>query len=137
MADPQIIREWLDKADEDFDFAESVLEDSSFYAQICFHFHQAVEKYLKAFIVGNDLDFRKIHDLQVLLKSCITKNKTLESLIIDCKLLNGFYIDTRYPVHWPTNYTLETAKEAKDAASNIQEKIKAALKPIISSSQTT
>jgi hypothetical protein len=37
MVDPQIINEWLKKADEDFDFAASVLEDSVFYAQICFH----------------------------------------------------------------------------------------------------
>ena len=39
MVDPQIIDEWLAKADEDFDFAVSVIEDSTFYAQICFHFH--------------------------------------------------------------------------------------------------
>ena len=112
MVDPKIIREWLNKADEDFDFADSVLEDSLFYAQICFHFHQAAEKYLKAFIVGNNLEFRKIHDLQVLLKSCETKDIALEILDNDCKILNRFYIDTRYPIHWPTNYTNETARAA-------------------------
>ncbi|GAH16445.1 unnamed protein product, partial [marine sediment metagenome] len=37
MADPQIIKEWLIKADEDFEFASSVIEESKFYAQICFH----------------------------------------------------------------------------------------------------
>jgi len=59
MAEPQIIREWLKKADEDFDFADSVLEDTTFYAQICFHFHQAAEKYLKAFVCLRTL--REIH----------------------------------------------------------------------------
>jgi ribosome-associated protein YbcJ (S4-like RNA binding protein) len=54
MADPSIVREWLDKADEDFRFAEANLrEGSEFYAQICFHFQQAAEKYLKAFIIDN------------------------------------------------------------------------------------
>jgi HEPN domain-containing protein len=48
MADPSVINEWLKKADEDFGFAVSVIEDSTFYAQICFHFHQAAEKYLKS-----------------------------------------------------------------------------------------
>ena len=47
MADPSVINEWLTKADEDFGFAVSVIEDSTFYAPICFHFHQAAEKYFK------------------------------------------------------------------------------------------
>jgi len=50
MAEPGLINEWLEKAEEDFQFAASVLEDSTFYAQICFHFHQAAEKFLKAFV---------------------------------------------------------------------------------------
>ena len=41
MADPSVINEWLKKADEDFGFAVSIIEDSTFYAQICFYFHQA------------------------------------------------------------------------------------------------
>jgi len=61
MAEPRLIDEWLKKAEEDYQFAASVLEGSTFYAQICFHFHQAAEKYLKAFIVARDLDFQKIH----------------------------------------------------------------------------
>ena len=67
MADPKVVREWLNKADEDFEFAISVIEDSNFFSQICFHFHQAAEKYLKSFVVAWDLEFKKIHDLPVLL----------------------------------------------------------------------
>ena len=61
MAEPRLINDWLKKAEEDFGFASSVLEDSTFYAQICFHFHQAAEKFLKTFIVPRDLEFQKIH----------------------------------------------------------------------------
>ncbi len=69
MADGEIIREWLKKADEDFDFAlVNLQEGKNFYSQICYHFHQAAEKYLKAYIVAQELEFRKIHDLPVLLK---------------------------------------------------------------------
>ncbi|MEA3416710.1 MAG: HEPN domain-containing protein [Thermodesulfobacteriota bacterium] len=53
MADSQIVSEWLKKADEDLEFAISVIEDSAFYAQICFHFHQAAEKYLKSLIIAS------------------------------------------------------------------------------------
>jgi len=54
MADIEIISEWLKKADEDFQFALiNLKEQRPFYAQICFHFHQVAEKYLKAYIVAN------------------------------------------------------------------------------------
>ena len=124
MADQSVINEWLKKADEDFGFAVSVIEDSTFYAQICFHFHQAAEKYLKSFIVANDLEFKKIHDLLVLLQSCQTNEPRLKALHGDCKFLNRFYIDTRYPVHWPTRYTKEEAINAKVAAKHIRDAIK-------------
>ncbi|MFC1813817.1 HEPN domain-containing protein [Thermodesulfobacteriota bacterium] len=133
MVDPKVISEWLKKADEDFEFAVSVIEESTFYAQICFHFHQAAEKYLKSAIVSWDLEFKKIHDLPVLLKSCLGKEPDLQTLLNDCKLLNRFYLDTRYPVHWPTQYTKEEAFKAKTAAQHVRDVIKNALKPLLSS----
>lgn len=49
MADPIIVKEWIQKAGEDFYFAKSTLQEGNpYYAQICFHFHQAAEKYLKS-----------------------------------------------------------------------------------------
>jgi HEPN domain-containing protein len=127
MVDPQVIGEWIRKADEDFEFAASVIEDTTFYAQICFHFHQAAEKYLKSFIIAAELEFKKIHDLPVLLKSCIVKDPALESLLNDSRFLNRFYVDTRYPVHWPTEYTRMEALKAKDAAQHIRDTIKGVL----------
>jgi HEPN domain-containing protein len=41
MADAKLIHEWLQKANEDLEFAASIIEDSPFYAQICFHFQQS------------------------------------------------------------------------------------------------
>lgn len=124
MADLSIVREWLQKADEDFGFAVSVIEDSKFYAQICFHFHQAAEKYLKSFIISRDLEFQKIHDLLVLLKSCQKEEPGLKSLHDSCKFLNRFYLDTRYPVHWPTRYSKDEANNAKIAAKQIRDAIR-------------
>ena len=133
MVDQQVTSEWLKKADEDFEFAASVIEESPFYAQICFHFHQAAEKYLKSYLIAAELQFKRIHDLPVLLKSCLLKEPGLESIVKDCKLLNRFYIDTRYLVHWPTEYTRQDAFEAKNAAEHIRDVIKNALNPLVSS----
>ncbi len=125
MADPKIVREWLGKAEEDFTFAKINLEEKNkFYAQICFHFQQAAEKYLKSFIVAYDLEFKKMHSLINLLKICTEKEVSLLSLMEQCEILNTAYIDTRYPVHWPTDYSKEKAEKMQDAAKKIAQTIK-------------
>ncbi len=128
MVNIKIIEEWLAKANEDFDFASSVIEDSPYYAQICFHFQQAAEKYLKAFIVANELEFKKIHDLIELLNICQSKEPLLSKIQDNCTFLSRFYIDTRYPVHWPINYTKEDAIKSQQEAKNIADTIKKLLK---------
>lgn len=127
MAEWQLVQEWLHKADEDLNFAASIIEDSTFYAQICFHFQQSAEKYLKALVVADDLEFQKIHDLVTLLKICLGSRPDLASLMPSCRLLNRFYTDTRYPVHWPTDYTKDKAIQAQAAAEKIRDTIKTCL----------
>jgi HEPN domain-containing protein len=74
------------------------------------------------------LEFQKIHDLVTLLKTCLGRRPELFCLLPDCKLLNRFYIDTRYPVHWPTDYSKEKALQAQAAAEAIRDTVKACLK---------
>lgn len=81
MAESEFVKKWLQKADEDFEYAVSSLrEELNFFPQICWHFQQAAEKYLKAYIVAFDLEFKKIHDLTALLKICENKNSDFCSL---------------------------------------------------------
>ena len=125
MVDPAIIEEWIAKADEDFEFAKINLEENNpFYVQICFHFHQATEKYLKTYIIANDLPFSKIHDLPLLLKQCSSKNHSFLEFSEDCEYLAAFYIETRYPVHWPAQHAKKDAQRAFEAAENIRTLIK-------------
>jgi HEPN domain-containing protein len=128
MADPSVVNEWLARADEDFLFAEANLQEGSeFYAQLCFHFQQAAEKYLKAYIISKNLTFDRVHDLVHLLKTCSIQTPEFKELKEECILLNTAYIETRYPVHWPTQYTKETAVEAHHAASKIAQKVREGL----------
>ena len=125
MVDTEIVREWLQKADEDFEFARVNLQERKpFHAQICFHFHQAAEKYLKAYIIANELEFLKIHDLPMLLKICLSRDPSFEQLLDGCEYLNAFYIEARYPVHWPTNFSYGEAKKSLQYAEKIGSFIK-------------
>lgn len=111
MVDKEIINEWLSKAEEDFEFALiNLREGKPFFAQICYHFQQAAEKYLKAYIIAHGLEFRKIHELPLLLKICQGKDSSIDQLKEDCEYLTTFYVETRYPVHWPTRFSREEAQ---------------------------
>lgn len=120
----EVVREWLEKADEDYGFGSISIEHSDFYSQICFHFQQAAEKYLKAFVVANKLEFRPIHNLIELLEICKQKDQSIKAIEEPCQYLNPFYIDTRYPVHWPSNYDKDTAEKAKESAGEIRRWVK-------------
>lgn len=125
MVDQSIVKEWISKGEEDYSFARANLEEGkNFFAQICFHFQQAAEKYLKAFIIASDLEFRRVHDLGLLLKVCSTKDASFEDLRETCEFLSAFYIEARYPVHWPTNFSSQEAQKALQAAERIRAFIK-------------
>jgi HEPN domain-containing protein len=88
MVDQSIVTEWISKGEEDYNFARANLEEGkNFFAQICFHFQQAAEKYLKAFIIASDLEFRRIHDLGLLLKVCSAKDTSFEDLRVFVSVL--------------------------------------------------
>ncbi len=121
MVDPEIVTEWLERAKDDLEFARINLEEKRpYFAQICFHFQQSAEKFLKAFIVAHGLEFRKTHDLLSLLTTCKAKDKSFEQLRDKCEFLNTFYVETRYPVHWPTKFSREEAEKCLKAAETIQ-----------------
>ena len=124
MQNEEIVSEWIGKAEEDFGFAASSLELENYFAQICFHFHQAAEKYLKSFTIANGLKFRPVHNLLELLETCKEVEPKIEGIEEECRYLNPFYIDTRYPVHWPTHYDKEIAVKARDSAEKIRKWIK-------------
>ena len=49
----------------------------------------------------------KAEDDSVLLKKCLEKAPDVARLSDDCDLLATFYVETRYPVHWPATFGLE------------------------------
>jgi len=124
---PEIAKEWLEKAEEDYGFACASIEGANYFPQICFHFQQAAEKYLKAFIVANKLEFRAVHNLLGLLETCKQKEPAIGELEQACRLLNSFFIDTRYPVHWPAHNDKDTAVEAKEMTEIIRDWVEKSL----------
>ena len=90
--------EWIALADCDFDSAKILNEAArKHYEIICYHCAQAVEKYLKSYLVYHNMIPEKTHDLSYLNKHCIQIDNEFQNLKTICDLLNRFANDIRYP----------------------------------------
>ena len=91
------LKNWLFRANEDISVIENLFHSGpELYASaICFHAQQAVEKFLKAFLVFHDIDFPKTHDLDYLLSECRKIDETIFE--IDLGSLTDFGVSLRYP----------------------------------------
>lgn len=90
------LKQWLLKANEDL-LVVNKLTDFEIVAtsSACFHCQQAVEKFLKAFLIANGVDIKKTHNIEFLLSECSDIDKDFDK--IDPKELSDFEVDTRYP----------------------------------------
>jgi len=72
---------WIRKADNDMKTGRDELStEHPATDTICFHMQQCVEKYLKVFLVKNEQDFRKTHDIAELIELCKTKDQSFDQL---------------------------------------------------------
>jgi HEPN domain-containing protein len=65
-------RQWLERASEDLDVAQLVLEEE-YFAHVCFLAQQAIEKALKGYLLQHTGTYPKTHRLLELLASCTTQ----------------------------------------------------------------
>jgi len=115
----KLSREWFDIGDNELGFAQAGFEElEAFYPQICFQCQQAVEKYLKGFLVYNKRRFPKIHDLAQLLRLCAKIDKSFLKFLEETDILSQYYLVSRYPLEYPPARK-EQAKEALDISTNI------------------
>ena len=114
---------WLRKADRDLKVAKRELESENPVTEaVCFHAQQAVEKYLKAFLVHHNRPFRKTHDIAELLHLCSKVDKSFEELMYEKIVkLTVYSVDIRYPGTFDYEPTLEEAREAVEIAEKVRE----------------
>jgi HEPN domain-containing protein len=119
------VAEWFEFADDDFESAK-ILNASVRrpHEIICYHCAQAVEKYLKGYLIWNDITPERTHNLRYLNDICIEKDKAFENMKTACDISNRFNNDIRYP------HKHEINEDDINFAINTVEKIKN-LKPII------
>jgi HEPN domain-containing protein len=124
------IKQWLFKAKEDLLVVEKLTEfEIIATSSVCFHCQQAVEKYLKAFLIANGIDIKRTHNIEFLLSECTDIDNDFSN--IDPKELSEFGVDVRYPgdMYIPDEKeTIEYKKLAFDIKILVESKMDKILK---------
>ena len=64
-----------------------------------FNLQQAIEKYLKGYLLAQGWELRRIHDLETLVNEAIIYDPSFEEFRAACQQITQFYIEERYPCH--------------------------------------
>ena len=115
------IKQWITKGDHDLGTAKiTYLHIPEYLDTVTFHCQQAVEKYLKAYLIFQSTTYRFSHDLIYLLDLITQKDSDFKGYYDIVSELQGYAIEIRYPNE--TIYlTNEKVENAMVIAKNIRE----------------
>lgn len=112
-------KDWYERASHDIEDADRLLIGGGYSDTICYLAHQAVEKYLKGFLLFNKTNYPFIHDLPRLLGLCKKFDEHIWDYLEECEKINGYYIEDRYPLNAPLQYSKEETKEVIKMAKGL------------------
>jgi HEPN domain-containing protein len=115
------IKRWITKGDHDLGTAKiTYLHIPEYLDTVTFHCQQAVEKYLKAYLIFQSTTFRSSHDLIYLLDLITQKDSNFKNYYDTISELQGYAVEIRYP-----NETIflsnEKVEKAMMIAKNLRE----------------
>jgi len=121
-AESRIPRDWLQKAQKDWRRVRRRLEEGDL-EDAAFHLQQALEKFLKAYLLSKGWRLRRIHDLEVLLDEAVKYREDWEQYRLLCQKVTDYYLIGRYPFlpEVPPQQDIEAAfREAHDFVRAMQ-----------------
>jgi HEPN domain-containing protein len=120
-------KKWIIKGDHDLGTAKvTYLHIPEYLDTVTFHCQQAVEKYLKSFLIYNSVPFRFSHDLIYLLELIVPFDTDFETYFDTVSELQSYAVEVRYPNEtiFLSNDKVENAiRLAKEIRTLITEKI--------------
>jgi HEPN domain-containing protein len=119
----QIVGQWIDKAEQDFNAAETLFAGKHpLLYPVCFHAQQTVEKFLKACLTRHQIEFPKTHSIAQLLNLVESTDAALSETLKGAIALTTYGVDIRYPGDYPEPSRSET-ENALVLARNIRQTI--------------
>jgi len=111
--------EWLGRGSHDIETAQLLYDNRGHIDSIAFHIHQALEKYLKGYLIFFGKKPPKIHDLGSLLNHIIFLDDSFAGYRDLCEKSTLYYIDSRYPPGPLIEYTYTEIKGDLDESCEL------------------
>ncbi len=105
--------DWMRIAEKDLRRVERLRSEDPELAAFCLQ--QAVEKFLKAFLLSQGWHLRRIHNLDALLDDAVAYDDSLETFRAVCQKIAAFYFAERYP------FVVETGITETDVRTSLQQ----------------
>ena len=115
--------DWLRLAEKDLKRVERALrdEDPELWG---FCLQQAVEKFLKAFLLANGWKLKRIHDLGRLLDEARAYDPELTLFRDACQRITDYYVVDRYPLIPAAGPAIEDVQHSLEAVRELIERIR-------------
>ncbi|MEK7229339.1 MAG: HEPN domain-containing protein [Candidatus Binatota bacterium] len=116
-------KDWFRIAEKDFKRTQQLLklEDPEGAA---YNLQQAVEKYLKGFLLSKGWQLKRIHDLEVLLNDALKYEPSLEEFREICQEITDYYLLNRYPLLTSVTLTTKQVQGSLDQARKFIARLK-------------
>lgn len=110
-------QEWFERRDHDIETAQLLYDEHGYTDAIAYHIQQAIEKYLKGYLVLHGQRPPRIHELDTLLALATRFQADLYPSFVDlCERVSRYYIEGRYPPGPPAEYRRDEIKADLDQA---------------------
>ncbi|MCJ7832872.1 MAG: HEPN domain-containing protein [Deltaproteobacteria bacterium] len=97
--------EWFTRGDHEIETAQLLFDEEGYTESIAYHIQQAIEKYLKGYLVLKGQKPPWIHELDTLLNLIGKFDTDLYLPFIElCEKATRYYIEDRYPPGPPAEY---------------------------------
>ena len=121
--DSSEFNEWFRMAQKDIRSARILFQYDADNEIVCFHCQQAIEKYLKGYLVFINGELQEGHSLIKLCKKAMLRENSFGELLKDMAYVNTFYLETRYPAVDPLLVSIEDAEECLKITDKVLSKI--------------
>jgi len=109
--------EWFERGEHEIETAQLLYEAQGYTDAIAYHVQQAIEKYLKGYLILNGEKPPRTHDLGALLNLVSRFRPDLYAPFIElCEKATRYYIESRYPPGPPAVYDRSEIKTDLDLA---------------------
>ncbi len=117
--------EWFERGRHDIETAQLISDQDGYTDVIVYHIQQAIEKYLKGYLVLHGKKPPKTHELDVLLDRIADFDRSFGNYLELCEKASRYYLDGRYPPGPVVGYEYEEIMADLDEALKLISQIQA------------